>query len=573
MSIRILSSQIINQISAGEIINSPASVVKELMENSLDAGSTDIKINIYNGGIKLINLRDNGCGMSKYDLRMAIQNHSTSKIFSINDLSKISTLGFRGEALASISSVSRLTISSSVSNHIQGWELYSETTDPKILRLNPIAHPLGTSINVLDLFYNFPVKRRYLKTEKTEFIKIDEIIKKIALSRQDINICFSHNDKIINQYCAVKTDIDSVIRLKKLCGKYFSENFLPINLKFKHLQLTGWVCIVPSKKSNKNIQYHYVNSRIVYNKIFNHAINQAVYEIFGNNKIIWSVLYLEIPPNYVDVNIHPTKREVQLYEFRLVHSLIYQAILNVLKKFISNSSATYNANDWILQNKDTAGINFFSQKNRNKLMTKVFHTSIKENDLEDKKIVNKNSFVCSIITIIKNRYVLIEYQEELALISLQMAVILLIQFELNKGIKKGLKIQYLLAPYIIEIINQESLNIIFKHRHMLYELGFETTIKDKKCIFHTMPVCLHLKKKKYFINLIVNYLISKKIVSKDKLLRLILKNFRNCISNWNYLKIFSTLSKLEKCYPEIIYSPPSSLLQKIYISSLIRNLK
>lgn len=573
MSICILSPQIINQISAGEIVDSPASVVKELMENSLDAGATDIKIDIYKGGIKSINLIDNGFGMSRNDLKMAIQNHSTSKIFSVNDLLKISTLGFRGEALASISSVSRLMITSSVFNQTQGWQLYSETANPRILTLNPISHPTGTSVNVLDLFYNFPVKRKHLKTEKSEFIKIDNIIKKIALSRENLNISFSHNNRLIKKYCAVKNSKDNIIRLEKLCGKNFSKNLLFINTNFKYLKLKGWISFMPSGNFIKIIRYYYVNNRIINSKIFNHAINQAVYETFGKNKNITIILYLEIPPKYVDVNIHPTKFEVLFYELRIVHSFIYQSVLSTLKQFISQSTVTHNVNNWILKNKDSAGINFFSYTDKDQLNEKKLFINGQKNNLLSNKTINKNSFSHNIISIIRKRYVLVEYQEELALISLTMAVNLLTQFKLKQGEKTGFKIQYLVTPYSINLLNNNAINIILRHKKLLYESGFEINIKNKICTFHTIPDFLHLKRKKHLIDLIVNDLLINKIISKVRLFKLILKNLKCCTYNWNYLKIFSTLSKLEKYYPTIFYCPPSSLLQKIYISPLICNLK
>lgn len=227
MPIQVLPPQLANQIAAGEVVERPASVVKELVENSLDAGATRIDIDIERGGAKLIRIRDNGCGIKKDELALALARHATSKIASLDDLEAIISLGFRGEALASISSVSRLTLTSRTAEQQEAWQAYAEGRDMDVT-VKPAAHPVGTTLEVLDLFYNTPARRKFLRTEKTEFNHIDEIIRRIALARFDVTINLSHNGKIVRQYRAVPEGGQKERRLGAICGTAFLEQALAI---------------------------------------------------------------------------------------------------------------------------------------------------------------------------------------------------------------------------------------------------------------------------------------------------------------------------------------------------------
>lgn len=240
MPIQVLPPQLANQIAAGEVVERPASVVKELVENSLDAGATRIDIDIERGGAKLIRIRDNGCGIKKDELALALARHATSKIASLDDLEAIISLGFRGEALASISSVSRLTLTSRTAEQQEAWQAYAEGRDMNVT-VKPAAHPVGTTLEVLDLFYNTPARRKFLRTEKTEFNHIDEIIRRIALARFDVTINLSHNGKIVRQYRAVPEGGQKERRLGAICGTAFLEQALAIEWQHGDLTLRGWV--------------------------------------------------------------------------------------------------------------------------------------------------------------------------------------------------------------------------------------------------------------------------------------------------------------------------------------------
>ncbi|WP_064664111.1 DNA mismatch repair endonuclease MutL [Pseudoalteromonas sp. MQS005] len=326
MSIEILPARLANQIAAGEVVERPASVVKELVENSLDAGATRIQIDIERGGHKLIRIRDNGAGIAKSELTLALSRHATSKLKSLDDLENICSLGFRGEALASISSVSRLTLSSKPENQEAAWQAFAQGRDMAV-EVKPVAHPSGTTIEVKDLFFNTPARRKFLRTEKTEFSHIDELIKRIALSRFDVSIILTHNEKVVRQYRAKTDPAQAITRVAQVAGKAFAEQGLHIQSGETGLQLHGWVLPVGSANTT---QYTYVNNRMMRDKLILHAIRQAFEEVSGEQELPGFVIYIDIDPRQVDVNVHPAKHEVRFHQGRLVHDFILQAIKQVV---------------------------------------------------------------------------------------------------------------------------------------------------------------------------------------------------------------------------------------------------
>ncbi|WP_199455530.1 DNA mismatch repair endonuclease MutL [Vibrio owensii] len=329
MTIKILPARLANQIAAGEVVERPASVVKELVENSLDSGATRIDIDIEKGGAKLIRVRDNGKGIVKDELGLALSRHATSKIHTLDDLEAIMSLGFRGEALASISSVSRLTMTSRPAAQEQAWSAYSEGRDMKV-KLQPTAHPIGTSVEVLDLFFNTPARRKFLRTEKTEFAHIDELLKRIALSRFDVTINVRHNGKMIRQYRAAKSQLQTEKRIAAVCGNAFVRNMLRIELEHQGLKLHGWITTPEGARQHSDLQYCYVNGRMMRDKLINHAIRQSYETSLKPDQFAAYVLFIELDPHQVDVNVHPAKHEVRFHQARLVHDFIYQALADAL---------------------------------------------------------------------------------------------------------------------------------------------------------------------------------------------------------------------------------------------------
>ena len=304
-------------------------MVKELVENSLDAEASQIDIDIDKGGHKRIRIRDNGKGIAKDELCLALSRHATSKITCLDDLERILSLGFRGEALASISSVARLTLTSKPDAQAQAWEASAEGREMDVA-LNPAAHPKGTTVDVRDLFFNTPARRKFLRTEKTEFNHIDEVIRRIALSRLDVGFTLKHNGKVVRKYPAV----DEEARLKRLaavCGKAFAEQAVEIRSQYDSLTLTGWLSSAAHARTQNDLQYVYVNGRMMRDKLINHAIRQAYEGLIPPETFPAFVLYLELDPEHVDVNVHPAKHEVRFHQARLVHDFIFRAMTDVLE--------------------------------------------------------------------------------------------------------------------------------------------------------------------------------------------------------------------------------------------------
>lgn len=331
MTIKILPARLANQIAAGEVVERPASVIKELVENSLDSGATQIDIDIEKGGAKLIRVRDNGKGIAKDELGLALSRHATSKIHTLDDLEAIMSLGFRGEALASISSVSRLTLTSRPAAQEEAWSAYSEGRDMQV-KLKPAAHPIGTTVEVLDLFFNTPARRKFLRTEKTEFAHIDELLKRIALSRFDVTINVRHNGKIIRQYRAAKNQLQTEKRIAAVCGNAFVRHMLRIELEHQGLKLHGWITTPEGARQQSDLQYCYVNGRMMRDKLINHAIRQSYEMSLKPDQFAAYVLFIELDPHQVDVNVHPAKHEVRFHQARLVHDFIYQALTDALSQ-------------------------------------------------------------------------------------------------------------------------------------------------------------------------------------------------------------------------------------------------
>lgn len=329
MTIRLLPPQLANQIAAGEVVERPASVVKELVENSLDAGATELVIEIEKGGSKLIRIRDNGCGVAQDELTLALSRHATSKIHDFADLAAIASLGFRGEALASISSVARLTLTSKPAGQETAWQAQAEGRDMTV-QVRPAAHPVGTTVEVLDLFFNTPARRRFLKSDKTEFAHIEELIKRLALSRFDVSWTLLHNGQLVRQLKAVNDDAGRHKRLAALCGKHFAGQALHIHSQYEQMTLTGWILPAVHCATQLLCQYSYVNGRMMRDKLLGHAIRQAYGDWLAPEAQPAFVLYLTLPADDVDVNVHPAKHEVRFHQSRLVHDFVASALTDAI---------------------------------------------------------------------------------------------------------------------------------------------------------------------------------------------------------------------------------------------------
>jgi DNA mismatch repair protein MutL len=325
-SIRLLSTQVANQIAAGEVVERPSSVVKELLENSLDAGATQVDIEVEQGGIALIQVRDNGYGIRFGELALAVSRYATNKMSGLEDLERIHTLGFRGEALASIASVSRLVISSRFHGEEVGCRVRLEGLEGGSIT-EPAAHPVGTTVEIRDLFYNTPARRKFLRTDRTEFSHVHEAIKRLALGHFGVSFKLVHNRKTVMALKVVEGEEERLQRVAMLCGPEFVEHVLKVHEGLgDKMQLSGWIAQPTYSRGQPDMQYFFVNGRVVRDKLINQAVRQAYKDVLHLERHPSYVLYLKIDPSKVDVNVHPTKSEVRFAQSNQVYGFLLQAL-------------------------------------------------------------------------------------------------------------------------------------------------------------------------------------------------------------------------------------------------------
>ena len=327
-AIRPLPPELINQIAAGEVIERPSSVVKELVENSLDAGATRIEVDIEQGGARLIRVRDDGGGIPRDELPLAVASHATSKIGSFDDLEHVASMGFRGEALASVSSVARFALTSRARGEDAAFRI--EVDGGKLQAARPAQHPQGSSVEVRDLFYNVPARRKFLRAERTEFAHIDDLLKSLALARSKVEFRLSHNGKPVRMLKAARDENAALQRVAEVLGEEFPAQSLRIDYAAAGLHLSGWVGLPTASRSQADSQYFYVNGRLVRDRIVAHAVRQAYADVLFHGRHAAFVLYLELDPAGVDVNVHPAKSEVRFREQRLVHDFLFRTLHEAL---------------------------------------------------------------------------------------------------------------------------------------------------------------------------------------------------------------------------------------------------
>ncbi len=613
MPIQVLPPQLANQIAAGEVVERPASVVKELVENSLDAGATRIDIDIERGGAKLIRIRDNGCGIKKDELALALARHATSKIASLDDLEAIISLGFRGEALASISSVSRLTLTSRVAEQPEAWQAYAEGRDMDVT-VKPAAHPVGSTLEVLDLFYNTPARRKFMRTEKTEFSHIDEVIRRIALARFDVTINLNHNGKAVRQYRAVAEGGQKERRLAAICGTPFVEHALAIEWQHGDLALHGWVA--DPKHSNAQlaeIQYCYVNGRMMRDRLINHAIRQACEDKLGAGEQPAFVLYLTIDPHQVDVNVHPAKHEVRFHQSRLVHDFIYQGVLSVLQQQMDAplpllEEVEEPAPRTLPENRVAAGRNHFAepavarepaapsyssssgggsrneswpnaqpgyQKQRGALYKQLLETPVAERKpimpaAPESLSGHSNSFG-RVLTIIAADRALLERDGKLNLMALPVAERWLKQAQLSPEISPACA-QPLLIPLRLKISVDEQAALA-KSLPVLGQLGVEIQSEAQHVTVRAVPLPLRQQNLQILIPELIGYLAQQSTCDVQTLAQWLARNLVSDHTQWNMAQAIALLTDLERLCPQLVKAPPGGLLQPVDLLTAMNALK
>ncbi|MFK8031134.1 MAG: DNA mismatch repair endonuclease MutL [Gammaproteobacteria bacterium] len=330
MPILALPDHLVNQIAAGEVVERPSSVLKELMENALDAGATHISVDVTEGGIKRLKVRDDGCGISQEELPMAVSRHATSKIASLDDLMNVSSLGFRGEALPSIASVSRLSIASRTADHDHGFEievLNGECTEPA-----PLPHPCGTTIDVNDLFFNVPARRKFLRTARTEYSHLEQVFVRIALSNFNVAFTLTHNGRVTRNLPMASTRESQEKRLADLISNEFVEQCFHIENHSSTFKLNGWIAVPTFSRSQADRQYFFLNGRMIRDKVISHAVRLGYQDVLFHGRHPAYVLSLTMDPAKVDVNAHPAKMEVRFRDSRAVHEFVFRTVEQALSK-------------------------------------------------------------------------------------------------------------------------------------------------------------------------------------------------------------------------------------------------
>ena len=619
MPIQVLPPQLANQIAAGEVVERPASVVKELVENSLDAGATRIDIDIERGGAKLIRIRDNGCGIRKDELALALARHATSKIASLDDLEAIISLGFRGEALASISSVSRLTLTSRTAEQQEAWQAYAEGRDMEVT-VKPAAHPVGTTLEVLDLFYNTPARRKFMRTEKTEFNHIDEIIRRIALARFDVTINLSHNGKMVRQYRAVAKEGPQERRLGAICGTPFLEHALAIEWQHGDLTLRGWVAD-PNHTTTAlaEIQYCYVNGRMMRDRLINHAIRQACEDKLGADQQPAFVLYLEIDPHQVDVNVHPAKHEVRFHQSRLVHDFIYQGVLSVLQQQLESplplEAEGEPAPRNVPENRVAAGRNHFAepaqareptapryastptagssaprptaaswphaqpgyQKQQGEVYRQLLQTPTPATKLSPapEPAVSALSGHCQsfgrVLTIVGNDCALLEREGNIHLLALPVAERWLRQAQLSPG-EGQVCAQPLLIPLRLKVSAEEKA-ALENAQGALVELGIEFQADAQHVTIRAVPLPLRQQNLQILIPELIGYLAKQSVFEPGNIAQWIARNLMSEHAQWSMAQAITLLADVERLCPQLVKTPPGGLLQSVDLHPAIKALK
>ncbi|WP_371197380.1 DNA mismatch repair endonuclease MutL [Klebsiella aerogenes] len=598
MPIQVLPPQLANQIAAGEVVERPASVVKELVENSLDAGATRIDIDIERGGAKLIRIRDNGCGIKKDELALALARHATSKIASLDDLEAIISLGFRGEALASISSVARLTLTSRTAEQQEAWQAYAEGRDQAVT-VKPAAHPIGTTLEVLDLFYNTPARRKFMRTEKTEFNHIDEIVRRIALARFDVTINLSHNGKMMRQYRAVAEGGPRERRLGSICGAAFLEHALAIEWQHGDLTLRGWVADpLHTNPALAEIQYCYVNGRMMRDRLINHAIRQACEDKLGADQQPAFVLYLEIDPHQVDVNVHPAKHEVRFHQSRLVHDFIYQGVLSVLQQqldapLVEEDEAP--APRQVPENRVAAGANHFArpsparepaagydtraqpgyQKQQGGLYRQLLQTPAVEKQpvapAPAESLAAHSQSFGRVLTIIGSDCALLERDGTLALLALPVAERWLRQAQLTPG-AEAVCAQPLLIPLRLKVSEAER-KALEKAQPALAQLGIDLQADAQHVTVRAVPLPLRQQNLQILIPELIGYLAQLTAFDVGDIAQWMARNLASEHAQWSMAQAISVLADVERLCPQLIKAPPGGLLQPVDLHSAMTALK
>jgi DNA mismatch repair protein MutL len=500
-AIAALPDTLISQIAAGEVVERPASVVKEVLENAIDAGSSAIIIRLEEGGCQRISIQDDGQGIRHTELSLAVQRHATSKIRSLHDLESVGSLGFRGEALASIASVSRLSITTRTSEDDHAWQIHVNGGQT-VGEVSPSSGPTGTTIDVQDLYFNTPARRKFLKSAATELGHCLDVIRRIALSRPDIAFAIWHNGKVLERWSHgnIEQRVDAIL------GKEFHEARIPLESISGPLTLRGFISQPTASRARADQQFSYVNGRFVRDKVVQHAIRSAYQDVLHGDRQPMIVLSLDIDPNLVDVNVHPAKTEVRFREGGAVHQFIYKAIQNALATSAghinrSHDDATGLVSDGLSQpamssipawNPQISNQYLPLNQNQKSSIDSFFSTINHAERLHPEQNNESPSDLPlgHALAQIHGIYILAQNQHGLVLVDMHAAHERVLYEKLKQDLATGIKVQQLLVPIVMHASELE-VSKAEEHRLTLEKLGFDVaTLSPTQLAIRTIPTLL-----------------------------------------------------------------------------------
>lgn len=497
-----LPDTLISQIAAGEVVERPASVVKEVLENAIDAGAQAITIRLEEGGCQRISIQDDGSGINHTELHLAIQRHATSKITSLSDLESVASLGFRGEALASIASVSRFSITTRTSEDDHAWQI-QVNGGQTMGDVSPSSGPVGTTVDVQDLYFNTPARRKFLKSSTTELGHCLELIRRIALSRPDIGFAIWHNGKVIERWisCNIEQRVDAIL------GQEFQNSKIALEHVSGPLTVRGFVSKPTSSRARADQQYSFVNGRFVRDKVIQHAIRSAYQDVLHGDRQPMVVLSLEIDPQLVDVNVHPAKTEVRFREGGAVHQFIYKAIQHALATAAGHSletSAQSAISYGFTQASDTSSSSYQWAERVNSPSNQHLPLSQSSKSEIDNFFIQLNNRPADQLTQAENNdlplghalaqihgiYILAQNKFGLVLVDMHAAHERVLYEKLKEDLASGIKVQQLLVPVVMHASELE-VGKAQEHRATLNQLGFDVaTLSPTQLAIRTIPTLL-----------------------------------------------------------------------------------
>lgn len=561
LPIRPLSEQLANQIAAGEVVERPASIVKELIENSLDAGARQIDIDIERGGLNLIRIRDNGHGIPEAELSLAVQAHTTNKISCIDDLIRIESMGFRGEALASIVSISHFDL---VSCSVMGSAVDSEqmatgawawnNTDRTI---HPASHSQGTTVTVQNVFYNTPARRKFMRSERTEFRHIEDVVKRMALGRFNIGFSLRHNQRSVFNLKPAISPEQQTQRLQRLLGKDVMPYVLQVSWQASCLQLDGWLSTVDYSRGQTDMQYFYINGRIVRDKVINHAIRQVYQGQLPPGRHPVYVLSLQLDPGQIDVNVHPTKHEVRFRESRLVHDFIHSVIARALQQNDTHNQTPDPSHNPVRVNPAGQIMGVYSpvkQASPGRYAGHVREPQPIYRQPAPSSANRSERLLGQALAITRQKYLIAENQQGLVLVDMPRAQRMLVQHQWCAAVtEQRVESKPLLMPLRVRV-KPAWVECCETHQHRLQQLGLDISVQSPhEVMLRALPVCLAELDHTRLVNNVLQIFTQQADMDVNDLIEKLLVNIIDVssFSDQSLQQANHLLAALETLYPDV----------------------